>query len=656
MSGMIVERRLQVLMTFFSPRLFSSSTFFSRWSSTKGPFFRLRGMGSPPLAAAPAAANDQLLGRLVLVAGATLGLAPRRHRVPATGALALTTTEGMVDGVHRDAAGLRSHALPAVATRLAQLHQVGLGVADLADGGAAVDGHAAHLGGRKPKGGEVAFLGDELDACARAPCHLAAGTGLQLDVVHDRADRDVPQRQRVAGADLRALPGLEQVTDLRAARGEDVALLAVEIVQQQDAAVAVRVVLDGRHLRRHPVLGPLEVDHAVLLLVAATAMAGGLAALRVATARAVLGREQRTFGLALRDLREVRHRLEPATGAGGLALAEWHQRLPPVRRPIRLCRVGRSAFTSGPNLRFGPETWNRRPGLVGLRLRSGIRRSPHEPSKRSMRSSGCSVTIARFVSGRLPKVHERRLRLRLPLRLSVLTLATRTLNSCSMASWICGLVASGWTRNVYTFFSSSAYDFSDTIGSMMRSRGSCAIVVTSLVAGRRGHGIVRCARQRGAGEHHVIRHEHVIGVELAGEQAVHLGQVAEAAPHVLVVLAKYQQHPARNLERVEHGQRVLGLRGVESPVVDHHDLAVGGTVGQRRVQGEADHLLRGALCERPRLRAERDATAAPVGRTVRALPGAASALLPPRLRAAAGHLGPRARALRAGAAGGELRG
>src|ERR1700733_6179131 len=49
MSGMMVERRDQVLMTFLSPLEFRTSTFLSRWSSTKGPFFRLRGMIPQPL-------------------------------------------------------------------------------------------------------------------------------------------------------------------------------------------------------------------------------------------------------------------------------------------------------------------------------------------------------------------------------------------------------------------------------------------------------------------------------------------------------------------------------------------------------------------------------------------------------------------------------
>jgi hypothetical protein len=44
MSGMIVERRDQVLITRFSFVEFNASTFFNRWSSTKGPFFKLRGM------------------------------------------------------------------------------------------------------------------------------------------------------------------------------------------------------------------------------------------------------------------------------------------------------------------------------------------------------------------------------------------------------------------------------------------------------------------------------------------------------------------------------------------------------------------------------------------------------------------------------------
>ena len=56
--------------------------------------------------------------------------------------------------------------------------------------------------------------------------------------------------------------------------------------------------------------------------------------------------------------------------------------------------------------------------------------------------------MARLVSGRLPKVKVRRLRLRLPLRFSVFTLVTRTLKMVSTAWRISILLASGATTNV----------------------------------------------------------------------------------------------------------------------------------------------------------------------------------------------------------------
>src|SRR4051794_13796709 len=100
-------------------------------------------------------------------------------------ALALAATERVVDGVHGDTTRLRAHALPAVAAGLADLDQFGFGVADLADGGAAVDRDTSHLGRGETQRGEVAFLGDQLHARTGAAGHLAATARLELDVVHD---------------------------------------------------------------------------------------------------------------------------------------------------------------------------------------------------------------------------------------------------------------------------------------------------------------------------------------------------------------------------------------------------------------------------------------------------------------------------------------
>ena len=56
--------------------------------------------------------------------------------------------------------------------------------------------------------------------------------------------------------------------------------------------------------------------------------------------------------------------------------------------------------------------------------------------------------MARLLSGRLPQSPVRRLRLRLPLRLSVFTFVTFTLKIDSTACLISILLASGATTNV----------------------------------------------------------------------------------------------------------------------------------------------------------------------------------------------------------------
>src|SRR6266511_3315346 len=137
----------------------------------------------PPAGAAASspASDDELVGRLVLAAGAALGLAPRRHRVTSAGALALSAAERVVDRVHGDAAGVRPLALPSIAAGLADLNQRRLDVADLTHRGATVDRHPAHLGRREAQRGEVAFLGHELHGRARAAGELAARARLELD-------------------------------------------------------------------------------------------------------------------------------------------------------------------------------------------------------------------------------------------------------------------------------------------------------------------------------------------------------------------------------------------------------------------------------------------------------------------------------------------
>src|SRR4028118_90256 len=92
-AGTIIERRDHVLMTVLVPLSFCTSTFFIRWSSTNGPFLRLRGMWCPILwsaLAGLATADDQLVTGLAL-ARTAFRLDPWRDRAPATGRLGATT-------------------------------------------------------------------------------------------------------------------------------------------------------------------------------------------------------------------------------------------------------------------------------------------------------------------------------------------------------------------------------------------------------------------------------------------------------------------------------------------------------------------------------------------------------------------------------------
>src|SRR5687768_5038451 len=206
MSGMIVERRDQVRITFLVPLSFCASTFLSRWSSTNGPFFRLRGMSvgllyrSALLVGAPAAHDQGVTG--LALARAALRLALRVHRVATTGGLALTTTVRVVHRVHGDTADGRALALPPHAAGLPPVDVRLLGVAHLADRRATADVDVADLARRHAQLRQPALAGDQLDAGPGRAGDLGAATGTELDGVNNRADGDVPQRQVVAGLDV----------------------------------------------------------------------------------------------------------------------------------------------------------------------------------------------------------------------------------------------------------------------------------------------------------------------------------------------------------------------------------------------------------------------------------------------------------------------
>ena len=93
---------------------------------------------------------------------------------------------------------------------------------------------------------------------------------------------DVGQGQSVAGLDVGSGGGDNGVTGGQANRSQDITALAILILAQGDECAAVGVVLQTEDLRGDVQLVALEVDHAVLLAVAAALVADGDAAVAVA--------------------------------------------------------------------------------------------------------------------------------------------------------------------------------------------------------------------------------------------------------------------------------------------------------------------------------------------------------------------------------------
>ena len=268
----------------------------------------------------PAPADDELVGALVLAGGEALGLlAPGRDRVRvALAGLAFATAVRVVDRVHGQTADGGADAQPAALARLADADDLVLDVAQLADGGAALD--AAPCAPRPRAGGPARSrppspsAGPELPA-ERIICAPRPGLSSTLWMT-------VPTGMFCSGSALpgrmsAVVAGEQGVAHGQADRGEDVALLAVRVVEQRD----VRRCGSGRTRppRPWPARRPcraLEVDDAVAALVAAALVPAGDVAVDVAAARALASRSVSFFsGVSLVMSAKSDDRRQAAGGA-----------------------------------------------------------------------------------------------------------------------------------------------------------------------------------------------------------------------------------------------------------------------------------------------------------------------------------------------------
>src|SRR3954452_2092777 len=197
------------------------------------------------------ATDDELIRCLVVTGAGTLGrLAPRGNRMTAARGPAFTTAMRVVDRVLGDAAGQRALAEPAVAAGLGEALVGIVRVGHRADRRHAVRADIALLARVQADDDHAAIAPDDLDIGAGGTCDLAAFAGLQLDIVDDRADRNLADLHRIARLHVRLLGGDDAVADAEALRRDDIGELAVGIFHQRDEGRAIGIIFDPLDNRR----------------------------------------------------------------------------------------------------------------------------------------------------------------------------------------------------------------------------------------------------------------------------------------------------------------------------------------------------------------------------------------------------------------------
>src|SRR5438046_1990624 len=123
-----------------------------------------------------------------------------------------------------------------------------------------------------------ALAREDLDVSAGRARELRALARHHFHAMHDGADRDIAQRQRIAGLDRRFRARHELRADGEPFGRHHVPALAIGVEQEGEMRAAVRVVFEALHLRRDAVLVAAEIDDAQVMLVATALVAHGDAA------------------------------------------------------------------------------------------------------------------------------------------------------------------------------------------------------------------------------------------------------------------------------------------------------------------------------------------------------------------------------------------
>src|ERR1700730_10718608 len=221
--------------------------------------------------------------------------------------LTFTTTMWMVNRVHDHTANGRTNTTPTHGAGFTNLAQTMFGIADFAHGRAALNMHATHFAGAQTDLSVSTFTRHQHHAGAGSTRHLSAFAWQHFNAMHHCTDWNVADRQAVTGFDRHFSAVHDLIAYNHALGGADVVTFAVGVAQQCDVRSTVWIVFDTLNLGWNTILGALEIDYAVMLLMTTTDMTGSDMAV-VVTARGLRflfeqGLQRTTFvQVAINDL------------------------------------------------------------------------------------------------------------------------------------------------------------------------------------------------------------------------------------------------------------------------------------------------------------------------------------------------------------------
>ena len=178
-----------------------------------------------------------------------------------------TTTKGVIDRVHN-----AEPARAACRTR-GFIHVIDIG--NLTHDGEAIFRNVANFATRELDLAELAVFSDEFCTCTCGTSDLSALARFHFDVVDNGVQRNIAERKSVTNAEFGTFARIQHVTNLDFGRSDDVAALAVLVLDQSDTSRTVRIVFDRFNGAGDACKLALEVDDTIQFLVTTTATAGG---------------------------------------------------------------------------------------------------------------------------------------------------------------------------------------------------------------------------------------------------------------------------------------------------------------------------------------------------------------------------------------------